>query len=122
MIRKAYEEYGRLIDTHTAVGCKVAEDMEAAWAEAGKEPRPTVILSTASPFKFAKDVYEAIFGPLEGTASEDEFAYMEALSRRTGAMIPAPLAELKTKPVLHKDVVDADKMAAFVKDGLKVLR
>ncbi len=122
MIRKAYEEYGRLIDTHTAVGCKVAEDMEAAWAEAGKEPRPTVILSTASPFKFAKDVYEAIFGPLEGAAAEDEFAYMEALSRRTGAMIPAPLAELKTKPVLHKDVVDADKMAAFVKDGLKVLR
>ena len=87
--------------------------------EVGEPAVPTVILSTASPFKFAKDVYEAIFGTLDEDA--DGFAYMDALSAKTGEEIPAALKELKAKPILHRSVVDPGEMEKFVIEGLKVL-
>lgn len=118
-IRKAWEKDGRLIDPHTAVGYRVAELMEEDRKEAGEAKVPTVILSTASPFKFAKDVYEAIFGPLHENA--DGFDYMAALAEKTGESIPKPLAELKAKPVLHKSVLEIGEMEQFVIDSLKVL-
>lgn len=118
-IKEAWEKEHRLIDPHTAVGYRVAQMMDEDRKESGEDAVPTVILSTASPFKFAKDVYEAIFGPLETAA--DGFAYMDALAEKTGESVPAPLADLKIKPVLHKSVVEISEMEQFVKEGLKVL-
>ncbi len=110
-IRRAYEQDKRLIDPHTACGYKVAEETAAA------SGRKTVILSTASPFKFAKDVYESVFGALEdaaGAGSEpDGFAYMDALTAKTGEKAPEALASLKTKEIRHKDVVEIGEMAGF---------
>ncbi len=117
-IREAWEKDGRLIDPHTAVGYRVAQLMDEGRKDSGEPAVPTVILSTASPFKFAKDVYEAIFGTLGADA--DGFAYMEALSAKTGVPVPQPLAELRKKPVLHRSVVDPGEMVRFVEDGLKV--
>ncbi len=107
-IAKAFYNDKRLIDPHTACGYKVAEEFEAA----GKNSAAMVILSTASPFKFAKDAYEAIFGEISD-ANADGFVYMSALSEKTGDNIPAPLASLKSKEIRHKDVVDIDQMADF---------
>lgn len=104
-IAKAFNEDHRLIDPHTACAYKVAEELHTG--------NKQVILSTASPFKFAKDAYESIFGLLEKDASADGFAYMEALSAKTGEKIPEALASLKTKEIRHKDVVDIDGMADF---------
>ena len=108
-ISEAYHQDQRLIDPHTACGYKVAKERGAG--------RPTVILSTASPFKFAKDAYESIFGPLEsgnnGSAEPDGFAYMDALAAKTGDKIPEALASLKTKEIRHKAVVEIGEMAAF---------
>ena len=108
-IRKAYEKDGRLIDPHTAVGYKVSDG----------RPGITVILSTASPYKFAKDVYESIFGT---DLSGDGFAYMKALSEKTGEKIPAALRALSEKPVLHKSVIRASEMKDFVKDSIERLK
>ena len=122
-IREAYQKDGRLIDPHTACGYLVANRMEQDEEECGELGNPVVILSTASPFKFAKDVYEAIFGELttDDGHEPDGFDYMHALAERTGHEVPASLAELKTKPILHKSVVDVDDMEDFVEDSLKVL-
>lgn len=111
-IRDAWNNDNRLIDPHTAVGYKVAGDKNSS--------RPTVILSTASPFKFAKDAYEAIFGELSDKHA-DGFSYMNALTEKTGEKAPAPLASLKSKEIRHKSVVDIDKMEAFVIDSLSCL-
>lgn len=111
-IRDAWNNDGRLIDPHTAVGYKVAGDMASE--------RPTVILSTASPFKFAKDAYEAIFGELKDKQA-DGFAYMRALTEKTGEKAPAPLDSLRSKEVRHKSVVDTAEMEAFVIDSLSCL-
>ena len=105
-IADAYNNDHRLIDPHTACGYKVAEELN--------DGRKQIILSTASPFKFAKDVYESIFGSNDFDESKaDGFTYMDALAAKTGEHVPDALASLKTKPVIHKDVVDIDGMADF---------
>ena len=110
-IAEAYNTDHRLIDPHTACGYKVAKELNTG--------RPTVILSTASPFKFAKDAYESIFGTLEGVDEADGFEYMNALAAKTGEAVPAPLASLKTKEIRHKSVVKIDEMADFAVNCIK---
>lgn len=104
-IRRAYEEDGRLIDPHTAVGYQVMQ-------EKGEKGVPCVLLSTASPYKFCRDVYEALFGPLSGEA--DGFAYMDALREKTGVEPPEPLKALRGKAELHKDVIDPEEIGGYV--------
>ena len=99
-IRAAWEEDGRLIDPHTAVARRVA--LENASPEV-----PMVVLSTASPYKFCRDVYTALYGDLKTKAAAPEaaaFEYMDALADATGVEPPASLSNLRTKPVLWKDV------------------
>ena len=66
-IRARFERDGYLCDTHTAVAFHVAE--------ANRSTAPMVVLSTASPFKFPRDVLAA----LGETAPESDFAAMAAL-------------------------------------------
>ena len=84
--KKIWDEYGYLIDTHTAVACAVNEKL----ADGTK----TVIASTANPFKFNGSVLEALVGKLD---TDDEFAISDKLSEMTKAEVPVSLAELKTK-------------------------
>lgn len=100
-IRDAYYNDGRLIDPHTAVAYRCAEKMNGH----------IVVLSTASPFKFAADVYNALFDDL---SDADGFTYMEKLSDKTGEGIPLPLKSLREKEELHKSVVEIDDMKSFV--------
>lgn len=117
-IKVTYEDTGRLVDPHTAVAIKVLSDIRK---RKDYEPFqnnkkvPQIILSTASPYKFAKDVYSSIFGILTNNGSEaDGFAYMEELSERTGEIIPSSLKGLKNKTILHKDVIEPDGIDSYV--------
>lgn len=85
-IKKVWEEYGYLIDTHTAVACAVNDKL--------RDGTKTVIASTANPFKFNGSVYEALSGSSDET---DEFVILDKLSAMTENEVPASLAELKTK-------------------------
>ncbi len=101
-IRQVYERYGYLMDTHTAV----------AWnaAAAVGEGRPTVVLSTASPYKFADDVLRA----LTGECVADGFLAMERLSLLSGVPVPSCLARLRGAEELHLDVIDAREVFAYI--------
>lgn len=101
-IRDTFERHHYLLDTHTAVAVKVYNDYRA---ETG-DTTPTVIASTANPFKFSASVLEALGGDLEGL---DEFRKVEELHRMTGCEVPAPLASLRGKPVRFTQVCDRDK-------------
>ena len=87
-----------LMDTHTAV---------AAFS-AGEEP--DVILSTASPYKFAP----AILGALGQPVPEDGFEALDKLEEYTGVPAPAGLKGLREKTVRHKDVCGIDEVVSFV--------
>ena len=100
-----------LMDTHTAVAYKVYEDYRR---ETGDE-RPSLIASTASPFKFSGSVAKAIGLGL----CDDEFAYLENLSTETGLKVPAGLSNLDKKEVRHKSVIGINEMPAAVEEVLK---
>lgn len=111
-ISRMWEENGYLMDTHTAVAYKVYQDYVR---ETGDKDTPTVIASTASAYKFAESAATACgIGPCR-----DGFEYVAALASATGVEVPYGLRDLDKKPVLHKGVVDADKMADAVREALK---
>lgn len=106
-IGQYYNEYGYLMDTHTGV----AQSVYDKYIAETHDLTPTVIVSTASPFKFAGDVLDAI-----GRHEEcDEFGKWDKLSAETGIKIPGPIEGLRQQPVIHKDVCDKDKMIEYIK-------
>ncbi len=102
-IKRVFERTGYLMDPHTAVGSYVLE----RYREETGDHTPTVLLATASPYKFAPDVLAALTGEDAGL---DAFASAEKLSRYTGTSVPAQIAELQTLKVRHKTVCDKERM------------
>lgn len=104
-IREVYRDYGYLVDPHTAVGIDVYEKYVIATGDMTK----TITAATASPFKFNMSVAGAIFGEDE-IAGCDEFELLDVLSRHCGLAVPAGLAGLSQKPVLHERVCSREGM------------
>lgn len=111
-IKKTFEEYGYLCDTHTAVAVKVYQDYTA---ETGDKTK-CIIASTASPYKFNDAVLAAI---TDQEIPADPFEQAEMLSRISGTTPPASLMALKTKKVRFTDSVDKEQMVEKVKEMLK---
>ncbi len=111
-IKETLDKYGYLIDTHTAVAVSV---YNAYKVETG-DNRPVVIASTASPYKFANSVLEAI----GETVPADEFDAVKLLSRKTNTEIPAPIAELETAVVRFNNVCNKEDMNKVVLDRLGI--
>ena len=105
-IDSAFEKYGYLLDTHTAVAYKALEDYKTSTGD----DSVSLVLSTASPFKFSKSVYESLFGK----AKDDEFELMEELSEKTKVKVPENLKNLKAKEVKHREVCSIDEMGNYV--------
>ncbi len=106
-----YEQDRYLMDTHTAVAYKVYEDYRN---ETG-DTTPTVIASTASAYKFADNVADAIGLP----EFADGFAYISALNAKTGVPVPKGLSGLENKKVRHTGVVNKDELSKAVRESLK---
>lgn len=92
-IRDRFEHDGYLCDTHTAVAFCVAEACRSA--------APMVVLSTASPFKFPRDVLHA----LGSEAPESDFEAMRMLTEKTGCAAPAALSCLREMPVRFTEII-----------------
>ena len=104
-IADVYNHHNYLIDTHTAVGRAVLADY---W-EQETDNLPTVILSTASPYKFTGSVTRAILGNrFNQYLSETEL--LKVLSSETGTTVPANLADLAEKEIKHKQVIAPSAM------------
>ncbi len=114
-IKKCRDDFGYVIDTHTAVA-KAVYDRYAA--ETGDKAK-TVIASTASPFKFNQSVLIALSGH-GAVAGKDEFALLDELSEMSGMDIPKSLAELKNKPRLFNTVCEKEQMIQVVSDFLQM--
>ena len=102
IIGRVYREQGYLMDPHTACGW--------AAAETHRGDAPTVVLSTASPYKFSTAVLTAIGADVSG----NEYDRMDRLQALTGIPIPKNLSALREKPELHTGVISKDKMLEFV--------
>ena len=107
VIGRLWSEQHYLCDPHTAVAWSVAEQLDAELRGTGA---PTVVLSTASPYKFPA----AVLSALGRSGSDSEFRMMDELAQLSGVPIPGNLSGLEGRPVLHKDVIDKDAMLDYV--------
>ena len=109
-IRRRWEQDHYLFDPHTAVAGHVLREYRKHTAD----DTPTVIVATASPYKFAADVLSAVTG---GERMEDPFAASEELERITGIPMPGQVRELRNLPVRHRAECDRDRMGEAVLDA-----
>lgn len=107
-IKYHFDKYKYLCDTHTAVAVKVYDE----YVKATGDDIPTVIDSTASPYKFSASVLNAVLGG--NTPDLDEFEMVDELNKVTGAEVPKPLASLKDKAVRFTQVCDKKDMSQMV--------
>ncbi len=110
-IGKVYRENNYLMDTHTAVAYKVYLDYVKETADSTK----TLIVSTASAYKFASSVSNAI--GIEH--QENDFLYVKKLQGESGVAIPTGLLDLDKKRVLHSQLIEVDEMKSLVKEFSK---
>ncbi len=110
-IHDLYKELGYVIDTHTAVAGSAYDKYVA---ETG-DKTPTVIASTASPYKFARAVMKAIDPKYADT---EDFELIDILSKVSKTDIPKAVSEIREAPVVHDTVVEIEGMKGIVEANL----
>ncbi|MBQ8137313.1 MAG: threonine synthase [Clostridia bacterium] len=108
-IAAVWREDGYVLDPHTAVASHVLRAV-------ADRSQPSLLVSTASPFKFGPDVCAAL-----GIACdpEDAFDAADKLRAATGLAVPEPLSALRDLPVRHERVCDREDMGEAVLLDLK---
>ena len=108
-IRARFEQDHYLMDTHTAVASHVLKE----YRERTGDLTPAVVVSTASPYKFAADVLSAVAGS-DAANGLDAFECSEKLEQLSGVQIPQQVKALRSLPVRHRQQCQKDQMAAAV--------
>jgi len=108
-IRKVWAEKKYLADPHTAVGLHASKLSSVHGSKT-----PQIVLSTASPFKFAA----AMLRSLDVIEDLDGFAQLESLTALTGESAPRPLAELSGAEVRFEEVIEKEEMPRAVVNWL----
>ena len=112
-IKQVYASDQYIMDTHTAVAATVYRK----YVTATGDQTPTVIASTASPYKFTRSVMEAIDPKY---AVQTDFELVDELNKLSGVKIPQAIEDIRTAPVLHDTVCDKTEMEATVRNILKL--
>ena len=102
-IKEVFEQTGYLMDPHTAVAYQVYHQYQSEH----QGGIPTLIVSTASPYKFTKSVMES----LDPKYSQwDDFVLIEKMHQLSKVAIPETIKDLEQAPILHKTVCQKEKM------------
>lgn len=105
-IKNLFEQEQVLIDPHTSIALHAMYQYQ----QESKDTSPCIVLSTASPYKFAHDVLKA----LDKSDVVDDFEAMDALHALSNMPIPQGLAELKNLPIRFNRSIEVD-------DGMHVI-
>ncbi|HBZ40459.1 MAG TPA: threonine synthase [Erysipelotrichaceae bacterium] len=105
-IRSVYQSRQYLLDPHTAVAWKVAEENPSSVK--------CLVMATASPFKFPQSIAKAMHWPIEADLDS-----IQTMSNTTGIPIPASLAALHSLPILHHDLIDPNQLDNYVRSVIK---
>lgn len=103
-IQTVFSENAYVLDPHTAVAGKVYR----YYQEETQDTTKTVIVSTASPYKFPRAVIEAILG--KSLPKETDFELVEQLHQKAHLSIPTAVTEIMDAQILHNTVVHSDEM------------
>lgn len=112
-IKEIFERHNYLMDPHTAV----AHSAYKRYRLETKDNTKTVIVSTASPFKFGAKVANSIG---INTHNKDDFDIIKELEKKANLKIPVNILKLKDKEIIHKNNCNKEDMKKMVLDLLKV--
>ena len=110
-IKRVFRETGYLMDPHTAVAWRAAEDYRA---ETG-DNTPCAVLSTASPYKFPQSVLTA----LGEAVPADAAAQLQRMEELSGMPVPAPFVGILDREPRFKDVIAPADMMDYVMERMK---
>jgi len=113
-IHRVYDYCQYVMDPHTAVASHVLR----SYRQRTGDQTVSVILATASPYKFAPDVAGALLGA-EAVEGLDFFACAEKIQELSKVKIPAQIAELRSLPVRHEAVCAPEAMEEALLGELK---
>ncbi len=102
-IQDKFKADGYVLDPHSACGYAVMKQRK-------DNEHVCVLLATASPYKFCKSVYDALFTD----ENKDEFTVMEMLEQKTNTTAPQNLKQLREMEICHRDVIEISDMEAYV--------
>ena len=108
-ILSTFLDEGYLIDTHTAVA-SVAYDK---YLKDTHDKTKTLIASTASPYKFSKDILEGLKINVDNL---DDFEIMNRLFNITSMEIPENLVSLKSKEIRFRDFDSKENILSRLQD------
>lgn len=112
VINNVFDEYGYLLDPHTAVAVSA---FFKYMAETYDEDTATVIVSTANPYKFPQSVYKAVSQNEESDADKA----VKKLAGFSGMEVPSAIENLSEKPILHHKIIAKDKIVDTVLELIK---
>ncbi|WP_368488684.1 threonine synthase [Clostridium sp. BJN0013] len=110
-IKDTFNTYHYLMDTHTSVAYSVYKNYLRDTCDNTK----TIVVSTASPFKFTKSVMSAL--DTKYSADED-MELVEVMSKIASLEIPAPIRKLEDSKVVHNTVCKREDMKEEIRKFL----
>ena len=113
VIKQTFETQGYLCDTHTAVAFGVYQ----GYREKTGDTTQTLVVSTASPFKFSGSILSALTGKADG---QDEFASLRALANLSGLTPPTHILELERLPTRFDKICGREDMEQVVCESLGI--
>ena len=111
-IRRVYDDTGYIIDTHTGVASAVYRTLSDSAGSC-----PVVIASTASPYKFARSIVEAVSPDIK-TADRSDMDMIDELEKLTDMPEPKAVSDIKKAGIRHDKHIPADKMKEAVREFL----
>lgn len=111
-IKFIYDTFKEIIDTHTAVAYSVYEDYKTKTKNATK----TIVLATASAYKFPKAVMNAIDSKY---SKFDEFELTREMAKLSDYKIPASIKDIDKRKVVHNKVCEISQIRDVILDYIK---
>lgn len=112
-IKKYYDACGYVMDTHTGVAAKA----DATYKEKKNDDTISVVVSTASPYKFMRNVMKAVDASY---VEEDDFEMIRKLSSVSNTEIPNAIKQIMDAKILHDTLCSVEEMESTVRDYLDI--
>lgn len=113
MIKEVYSSFGYIMDTHTAVAYDVYKKYKKYTGDVSK----TVVVSTASPYKFTWAVMTSLDDKYRKSS---DFELIREMAKILNSQIPEQINDIERRPVIHKNVCGKDEMKLKVAEILKI--
>lgn len=112
-IKELYNKTSYVMDTHTAVAYNVYNKYKLKTNDSSK----TVIVSTASPFKFPRSVNNALHYSSEECS---DFELINELSKLMNEEIPEGIRDLEKQEILHNSVCKINEIKNVIENILRL--